>query len=87
MVQPGDKVLVKIVAFDGKHKLANKWEEDIYVVLKQPNPDIPVYTVKKQNGQGRERTLHRNLFFLLDFYQRIILFPQRFLHKQKGKQA
>lgn len=47
LVQPGDKVPVKIVAFDGKHKLANKWEEDIYVVLKQPNPDIPVYTVKK----------------------------------------
>ena len=67
VVQPGDKVLVKIVAFDGKHKLANKWEDDIYVVLKQPNPDIPVYTVKKQNGQGRERTLHRNLLFPIGF--------------------
>ena len=32
----GDKVLVKIVAWDGKHKLTDKWEEDTYVVLKQP---------------------------------------------------
>ncbi|XP_048240207.1 uncharacterized protein LOC125373249 [Haliotis rufescens] len=24
-------------------------------------PDIPVYTVRKENGQGRTRTLHRNL--------------------------
>ena len=32
ILQPGDRVLVKIVAYDGKHKLADKWEEDIYRV-------------------------------------------------------
>ncbi|XP_071118592.1 uncharacterized protein [Haliotis cracherodii] len=57
----GDRVLVKVVAFDGRHKLANKWETDVYIVLAQPNPSIPVYTVGKECGEGRKRTLHRNL--------------------------
>ncbi|XP_021345408.1 uncharacterized protein LOC110445231 [Mizuhopecten yessoensis] len=57
----GDRVLVKILAFEGKHKLTNKWEEDPYIVTGQPNADIPAYTVRKENGEGRIRTLHRNL--------------------------
>jgi transposase InsO family protein len=61
IVQPGDRVLVKIVAFEGKHKLSDKWEEDPYLVVDQPNTDIPVYTLAKENGEGRRRTLHRNL--------------------------
>ena len=61
VIEKGDRVLVKIVKFDGRHKLSNKWEEDPYIVESQPNPDIPVYIVKKENGEGRKRTLHRNL--------------------------
>lgn len=50
VLKPDDLVLVKIVAFDGRQKLADKWENDPYVVFNQPNDDIPVY-----------RVLHRNL--------------------------
>ena len=57
----GDKVLVRIVAFDGKHKLSNKWEEEPYDVIDQPNKDIPVFTVQREIGTGRKRILHRNL--------------------------
>ena len=57
----GDRVLVKIVAFDGRHKLSDKWENDPYVVLNQPNASIPVYVVGREKGEGRTRTLHRNL--------------------------
>ncbi|KAK3085220.1 hypothetical protein FSP39_000156 [Pinctada imbricata] len=60
-IEVGDRVLVKIVKFDGRHKLQNKWEEDIYVVVSKPNPDIPVYKVRKEDRSGRLRTLHRNL--------------------------
>ncbi|XP_052090378.1 uncharacterized protein LOC127727026 [Mytilus californianus] len=60
-IKKGDLVLVKIVAFEGKHKLSDKWEQDPYVVLEQPNLDIPVFTVRKENGEGRKRNLHRNL--------------------------
>ena len=60
-LQPYDRVLVKIVAFDGRHKIADKWEEDIYVIVSQPNSDIPVFKVRKENETGRDRVLHRNL--------------------------
>lgn len=53
---------LKIVAFDGRHKLKDKWENDPYVVINQPNDDIPVCRVKKQNGEEKIRVLHiRNL--------------------------
>jgi transposase InsO family protein len=61
ILTPGDRVLVKVVAFMGKHKIADKWEEDTYIVADQPNADIPVYTVVRENGNGRRRILHRNL--------------------------
>jgi transposase InsO family protein len=60
-VQSGDRVLVRTLAFDGKHKIADRWEEEAYIVLAQPNSDIPVFVVQKENGHGRKRTLHRNL--------------------------
>ena len=56
----GDRVLLKILSHDGKHKLADKWSEDVYIVTEQPNSDIPVYKVKQEDGEGVEKTLHRN---------------------------
>ena len=56
----GDRVLIKILANDGKHKLSDKWADDIYVVTSKPNADIPVYKVRKEDGIGPEKTLHRN---------------------------
>ena len=45
----------------GKNKLADNWEQDIYVVIDQPNIDIPVYTVQKESTKAPTRTLHRNM--------------------------
>ena len=59
-ISMGDRVLVKRVAFDGKHKLADKWEEEVYTVVEKPNSDIPVYVVQTEDKQ-KKRTLHRNL--------------------------
>ena len=56
----GDRVLVKRTAFKGKHKLANRWEEDAYIVQSKPNEDIPVYIVQRESD-SLIRTLHRNL--------------------------
>lgn len=67
ILQPGDRVLVRRVAFDGKHKIADKWEEDPYLVVSQPNNDIPVYVVQRENGEGKKRTLHRNLLLPIGF--------------------
>lgn len=57
-VSVGDKVLVKVLAFDGKHKIADKFEEDIYEVTEQPREEIPVFKIRSQNGV--EKILHRN---------------------------
>lgn len=59
-IEVGERVLVKILAHDGKHKLADRWELVPYLVCDQPNEDIPVFVVKKENGEGSARTLHRN---------------------------
>ena len=60
-VQVGDRVLVRNVNIRGKQKLADHWESEVYKVISQPNSDIPVYEVQPECGQGRKRTLHRNL--------------------------
>ena len=60
-----DRVLVKKVAFgEGKHKLADHWEEEVYKVVDKPNADIPVFVVAGEKS-GRQRTLHKNLLLPL----------------------
>lgn len=59
-LEVGDRVLVEKLGVKGKHKIADRWEEDPYIVLDQPIPDIPVFSLKREDGQGRLRKLHRN---------------------------
>jgi hypothetical protein len=61
----GDRVLVKIVAYDGKHKITDRWKSEPYIILSQPNKDISVYNVQREDKSGRTRTLHRNLLLLI----------------------
>ena len=48
----GDLVLVKKTAWNGRHKIQDRWESDEYQVIGQPNPGIPVYEVKSVAGVG-----------------------------------
>ena len=59
-IEIGDRVLVRILAHGGEHKLADHWERDPYVVLEQPNHDIPVFVVQLEHGKGTRQTLHRS---------------------------
>ena len=59
MLQIGDLVLVRQLGLKLKHKLADKWEDDIYQILDK-DTSLPFYKVKKENGNGRIRTLHHN---------------------------
>ena len=62
VIHPGDRVLVRINAYEGKHKIADRWEDDVYVVTKQPNTYVPVFIVKRENdSDSSSRTLHTNL--------------------------
>lgn len=62
----GDRVLVKNVNIRGKHKLANRWEQTIHIVVKRIQ-DSPVYVVKPETGNGPHRTLHRDLLLPCGF--------------------
>ena len=65
-IDVGDRVLVRKVGFQSKHKLANRWEDEIYEVIKQPDESIPVFVVKGHE-QGKKRTLHRNMLLPIDY--------------------
>ena len=65
VLRPGDRVLVKNAGVRGKCKLADRWEKDPYIVIDQPNDDIPVYKVRREGKRSKTRFLHRN--FLLPF--------------------
>jgi hypothetical protein len=87
-VQVGDRVLVKVVSFEGKHKLADRWEHDPYVVLSQPNEGIPVFKVRKENNEGRTRTLHRNLLLPIGFIcDKPTPAPRKPKHRPRAKPA
>lgn len=58
---PGQRVLVLNKRSRVRGKLENKWEADPYVIVSQPNPDLPVFVVKPETSLGEERVLHRNM--------------------------
>ena len=66
-VEVGDRVLVRKVGFTSKHKLANRWEDDVYEVLEQPDKNIPVFVVRSEEKAGKRRTLHRNMLLPVNF--------------------
>ena len=63
-LEVGDKVLVRQKVFKKKHKIQDNWEEDVYVVVAQPNDNFPVFIVLNERSK-RSRTLHRNMLFPL----------------------
>ena len=60
-VEVGDRVLVRNVGLKGKHKIADRWHKEVYVVLAQPNLGIPVFEVQQENSENRRTVLHRNI--------------------------
>ena len=74
-LKSGDRVLVKRLAFpEGRHKLADRWEEDCYIVVGQVDPQIPVFDVRKENNPkgGRCKRLHRNHLLPIGSIQDIV---------------
>ena len=59
---PGDRVLVKNHVTGGPGKLRSYWEHNVYTVLRKME-NAPVYEVKREDGFGPMRRLHRNLLY------------------------
>ena len=68
-LRPGDRVLVRLDAFQGQHrKLKNRWGDDIHTVIERKADGIPVYEVKNERT-GRKKVVHqaRLLLWLADY--------------------
>ncbi len=64
----GDRVLVRNVSVRGRQKLANVWCPDVHLVCERKGgDDSPVYVVRREDGKGVKRTLHRNLLLPCGF--------------------
>ena len=60
---PGNIVLMKNDAFQGKQKVKDRWSETEYVVVCQVTDGIPAYEVKDEVGSMK--TVHHNRLFLV----------------------
>ena len=60
---PGDVVLMKNDAYQGKRKVKDRWSETEYVVVCQVTDGIPAYEVKDE--AGNVKTVHHNWLFLV----------------------
>ena len=74
-LEPGDIVLVRKTAWQARHKIQNKQEDDDYVVISQQNPEIPVYRVRNVVTE-QENNLHRNLLLPLGFMFHAITYEE-----------
>ena len=55
---PGDVVLMKNDAYQGKQKVKDRWSETEYVVVCQVADDVPAYEVKDE--VGNIKSIHCN---------------------------
>ena len=62
-VVPGNVVLMKNDAFQGKWKVKDRWSETEYVVVHQVADGVPAYEVKDEAGSVK--TVHCNRLFLV----------------------
>ena len=60
---PGDVVLMKNSAYQGKQKVKDRWSETEYVVVCQVADGVPAYEVKDE--VGNIKTVHSNRLFLV----------------------
>ena len=62
-LEPGDAILLKQDAFQGKRKMKDRWGDEEYEVVCQVSPDMPAYEV--HNRSGNATVVHRNRLFLV----------------------
>ena len=84
---PGDRVLIRNSEKGGPGKIRSYWEDKVYKVLSRLNETSPVYTIEPEKGEGRKRTVHRNLLFPCDALAPDDPVPSRNKPAQKRKRT
>ena len=59
-LETGDRVLVRRVGHLMKSKIDDRWEDEVYIICSRKG-ELPVYSVRRESGDGPTRILHRNL--------------------------
>ena len=54
----GDLVLLKRIAFKGKHKIQYHWEDTLHCVEGQPYAWLPVFRITRVAGEGKVKIIH-----------------------------
>lgn len=68
-LQPGDRVLLRnLTPRGGPAKIQSYWENQVYKVMERKAIESPVYRICPENGQGRDKVVHRNLLLPCDSY-------------------
>ena len=62
-LMPGDVILMKLDAFQGKRKVKDRWSKAEYVVIHQVTNDVPTYKVR--DDSGNVKVTHHNRLFLV----------------------
>lgn len=57
---PGERVLLRNFRRREQGKLAPHWQPQLYVVIDQLCPGLPVFQIKPEGKEGPIRTIHRN---------------------------
>lgn len=47
----GDRILVRKVEIQGKHKLGDKWDIELKIIQSKPNPELILCKVKSISGR------------------------------------
>ena len=61
----GHKVLLWCIAYKGRHKIQNCWEDTIYEPVDQPFKNMPVFKIKPWGSDDRVKIVHRKLLLPL----------------------
>ena len=83
----GDRVLVRnLLEKWGPGKLRSHWEQQVYVVTRRLREGSPVNEVRRENGKGRIRVLHRNLLMQGDYlpFEGPAVEPRRRTRKERN---
>ena len=68
-IKVGDRVLLRNVGLQGRQKLANRWQEMVFVVVGQAEGTGCVFRVKREDGAGGVKVVHRNLLLPLGVHE------------------